>query len=177
MTAGANRVFKSDPLVVPSVHVPGEASIKASTHSPRIDSNAVILIITVRTSDNNIGGAPDVEAVGVLALARSSRVVNGHASNGKAVRIVNADSLDGRVLDVQVGDGRVGEVMGVEELGFRHAAGASLAIPVLGPASIEDGPGRTLDGYGLALDLQERPGPLFIAPGCCALENNLSWSV
>lgn len=52
-------------------------------------------------------------------------------SDGQPVRTIDADSLDRCVLDVQIGDGRVGKVMGVEELGLRHAARATLAIPVL----------------------------------------------
>lgn len=63
--------------------------------------------------------------------------------------------------------------MRVEELGLGHAAGAALAVPVLGPAPIEDGPGRALDGDGLALDLQEGSGPFFVAPGCGTFENDL----
>ena len=101
------------------------------TYSPGIDSNAVILVITIRTGDNHIRRAPNVEAIGVLPLAVTGRVVNGHASNGQTVCTVDADRLDGRVLDVQVGDGRVGKVMGIEKLGLRHAARATLAIPVL----------------------------------------------
>lgn len=108
MTAGANRVFKSNPLVLLSANVLREESAKEYTHGPRIDSNAVILVITVRTGDDNIRRAPNVEAVSVLALAIASRVVDGHAGDGKPVRIVDADGLDGRVLDVQVGDGRGG---------------------------------------------------------------------
>lgn len=177
MTAGANRVFESDSLVMPSVHGPREANTRCYTHGSRVDSNAIVLIVTVRTGDNNIRRAPNVEAVGVLPLAVPGRVVDGHASDGEPVRAVDADGLDGRVLDVQVGDGRGGEVMRVEELGLRHAARATLAIPVLGPAPIKDRTRCALDGDGLALDLQEGPGPFFVAPGCRTLENDLSWSV
>lgn len=159
-----------------SVHVPRAPSTRECPHGSRINSNAVILVITIRTGNDNIGRAPNVEAVGVLALAVTGRVVDGHAGNGKPVRAVDTDGLDGRVLDVQVGDGRAGEVMRVEELGLRHAARTTLAVPVLGTTAVEDGAGCSLDGDGLALDLQERPVPLFIAPGCRALEDDLSWS-
>lgn len=176
MAAGADRVLKSDILAMPSVHSPREAKIRCYTHSSRVDSNAVILIVTVRTGNHNIRRASNVEAVGILSLAVTGRIVDGHVSDGKSVRAVDADGLDRSVLDVQVGDSRGGEVMRVEELGLRHAARATLAIPVLGPAAIEDGTGRALNGDGLALDLQEGPGPLFVAPGCGALENDLFMS-
>lgn len=153
-----------------------EANIRCDTHGSRVDSNAVILIITVRTGDHNIRRATNVETIGVLALAGPGRVVDGHAGDGKPVRAVDADGLDGRVLDVKVGDGRGGEVVRVEELGLRHAAGAALTVPVLGPAAVEDGPRRALDGDGLAPDLQEWTCPLFVAPGRGALEDNLSWT-
>lgn len=122
------------------------------SHSSGVDGNAVILIGTSRTSDDNIGRVPNIEAVGVLALAGTSRVVDSHAGDGKPTRTVDADGLDGRVLDVEVGDGRGGEAMRGEELGLRHTAGAALAVPVFGPASIENGPGCALDGNGLAAD-------------------------
>lgn len=108
MTAGADRVLKSNPLALPSANVLREESAKGYTHGPRIDSNTVILVVTIRTGDDNIRRAPNVEAVGVLALAVASRVVDGHAGDGEPVRTVDADGLDGRVLDVQVGDGRGG---------------------------------------------------------------------
>lgn len=162
---------------MPLVHVPRATSTRECPHSSRVDSNAVILVITIRTRNDNIGRAPDVEAVGVLALAVTGRVVDGHVGNGKPVRAVDTDGLDGRILDVQVGDGRAGEVMRVKELGLRHAARATLAIPILGTTAVEDGTGCSLDGDGLALDLQERSVPLFVAPGCRALEDDLSWSV
>lgn len=157
-----------------SVHVPRAPSTRGCSHSSRVDSNAVILVITIRTGNDNIGRAPNVEAVGVLALAVTGRVVDSHAGNGKPVRTVDADGLDGRVLDVQVGDGRAGEVMRVKELGLCHTARATLAIPVLGTTAVEDGTGCSLDGDGLSLDLQERPCPLFVAPGCRALKDDLS---
>lgn len=178
MAAGTNRVFKSDVLVILSVQGLREAIIRCYTHGSRVDSDAVILIVTVRTGNDDIRRAPNVEAVGVLALAVSGRVVDGHAGDGEPVRAVDADGLDGRVLDMQVGDARgSGEVMRVEELGLRHAAGAALAVPVLGTAPVEDGTRCALDGDGLALDLQEGSGPFFVAPGCRALKDDLSWSV
>lgn len=178
MAAGANRVFKSDVLVMLSVQGLREAIIRCYTYGSRVDSDAVILIVTVRTGDNNIRRTPNVEAVGVLALAVSGRVVDGHAGDGEPVRAVDADGLDGRVLDVQVGDTRgSGEVMRVEELRLRHAAGAALAVPVLGTAAVEDSTRCTLDGDGLALNLQEGTGPFFVAPGRRTFEDDLSWSV
>ena len=176
MAAGAYRVLKSNSLLMSSVHIPRATSTRECPHSSRVDSNAVILVITVRTGNDNIGRAPNVEAVGVLALAVTGRVVDGHVGNSKPVRAVDADGLDGRVLDVQVGDGRAGKVMRVKELGLRHAARTTLAVPVLGTTAVEDGAGCSLDGNGLALDLQERPVPFFVAPGCRALENDLSCS-
>lgn len=158
-----------------SVHVPRARSTSECPHSSRVNSDAVILVIAIRTGNNNIGRAPNVEAVGVLALAVTGRVVDSHAGNGKPVRTIDADGLDGRVLDVQVGDGRAGKVMRVKELGLRHAARATLAIPVLGTTTVEDGTGCSLDGNGLALDLQERSVPLFVTPGCRTLEDDLSW--
>lgn len=147
------------------------------THSARIDSNTIILVVTSRTGNDHIRRTANVEAIGVLPLAVTSSVVNGHASNSQAIRTVDADGLDGRVLDVKVCDGRAGEVMGGEELWLRHAAGAPLAIPVLRPSSVEDRPGRTLNGDGLAPNLQEWPCPLGVAPGSGTLEDDLSWFI
>jgi hypothetical protein len=156
---------------------PVAADITTYTHSSGIDSNTIILVITIRTGNSHIGGAPNVEAVGVLPLAVTGSVINGHASNSQSVCAVDADGLDGGVADMQVGDGRVGEVVGVEELGLRHAARATLAIPVLCTASVEDSPGRALDVDRLAADLQQWPSPRGIAPGSDSFEDDLSWPI
>lgn len=76
------------------------------TYRPRVDSNAVILVIHFGSADDNIRARANVKSVGVVsATTVTSTVVNCHSSDGKSIDTIHADSLDRCVPDVQVGDG------------------------------------------------------------------------
>lgn len=108
-------------------------------------------------------------------LGTTVQTHNSHVRDGEPVATIDGHGLDGSVLDVQVGDGRAGQVVGVEELGLGLAAVAALAVPPPGAVGVEVRARGALDRDLLALDLEERAVPLFVAPGRLALEDDLSW--
>lgn len=160
-------------MLIRQHHIGSESS--GSTYSSGVDSNAVILVVTLCPRDSHARAASNVKAVGVVAevISIAVRAVDSHVSDGQPVRAVDADGLNGRVLDVQVGDGAVRQIMGVEELGLRLAAVGALAVPPTGTVGVEVGPGGAFDGDLGALDLQQRAIPLFIAPSSLAFKDDL----
>lgn len=177
MTTRANRVLERDVLFcLVSVWLAGRSSSHdRSTYSPGVDRNAIILVIAIGPSDDDVRGGPNVEAVGVVAkfVSITGRVVDSHISDGQAVHPVDTNGLLGSVLDVQVRDRTVRQVMGVEELGLCHTTVATLTVPPTGAIGVEISIRGALDGDGRALDLEQGSVPFFILPGCLTLENDL----
>lgn len=134
------------------------------------------MVLAHSTGDRHIIRRADIKAVSIVpARTIASGVIDRHARDGQTIHSIDADSLNRRVGDFQVGDRGIGQVMGVEELGLGLAAVASLAIPPAGAIGIENGTAGAGDLDAAAFDLQERASPLFVAPGRCALEDDLSW--
>lgn len=147
------------------------------TYRSRVDSNAIILIVHIRSSNDHIATRPNIESIRILAQTVSRRVINRHARNGQAIHPVDGNSLDGRVLDVQVRNRRVGQVVRIKELGLGHAAAAAFAIPPARAVRVEVRPRGARDGDARAFDLQEGAVPFGVAPGCLAFEDDLSSDV
>jgi hypothetical protein len=99
----------------------GAESLK--TYCSRVDSNAVILIVDFSSVNDDVRAGSDIEAIGIVTTCTvTSRIINRHTGDGKAIATSNTNSLDRGVLDVQVGNGRRGECVRCEELGLRFAA-------------------------------------------------------
>lgn len=182
---GDCRVLKSNSVngvVVTATNTANRQTVasRASTTAEgnlgtRVDSNAVILVVHLRTLDLDIVARANVEAISVVAApAVTGGVVNGHIGDGQAIAAVDADGLHGCVFDVQVRDARVGQRVRGEELGLRLAAVAALRVPPAGSVGVQLCTGGSLDGDALALDLEERAFPFLVAPGGGALEDDLS---
>jgi hypothetical protein len=93
------------------------------TYCSRVDSNAIVLIVDFSSVNDDVRAGSDIEAIGVVTTcAVTSRIVDRHTGDGKAIATSNTNSLDGGVLDVQVGDGRGSECMSCEELGLCFTA-------------------------------------------------------
>lgn len=67
--------------------------------------------------------------------------------------------------------------MGSKELGLRLAAIASLAIPPARTIGVQNGTAGSLNRDVVALNLEERAGPFFVAPSRGALEDDLQVSI
>lgn len=116
VTARAETVLEGDALQVESAD--GHEESRDGTYSPRVDSNAVILVVDLSAVDDNVVAGADVEAISVVAKAASvtSGVVNGHVGDGKSITARNAHGLNRGVLDRDAGNGRVSETVEREEL-------------------------------------------------------------
>jgi hypothetical protein len=152
---------------------------------PRVDSDTIILIINLRPGNNNIIALSNIKPIGIMpAFVITGRVINRHIGNGQPIASVDANSLHGRVLNVQIRNRRVGQVVRVEELGFRFPAVAPLGIPPARTVRVKfcaggafDGDAVAFDGDAVAFDLEERAGPFFVAPGCGSFKNDLHTAV
>jgi hypothetical protein len=112
----------------------------------RVYGHAVVLIIDVRSGDNNVAAISNVEAIRVKsALGVTSGVVNGHISDSQTARAVDTYRLNGRVLDVEIGDCRIDKAMSIEELGLGLASIAPLTIPPEGTIAVQVGTRGALD--------------------------------
>jgi hypothetical protein len=73
----------------------GEGDLSAA-----VDSKAVILVVDGRAADGDLGGASDVEGIGVVAaLGVTVLVVDGDAVELGVGGSVDGEDLNGRVLD------------------------------------------------------------------------------
>jgi hypothetical protein len=185
---GNLRVLESDgvnSIVITPTNTPNGQSMptRAGTTTernlrPRVNSDTIILIINLRPGNNNIITLANIKPIGIMpAFVITGGVINRHIGDGQPIASVDANSLHGRVLNVQIRNRRVGQVVRVEELGFRFPAVAPLGIPPARPVRVELCAGGALDGDAVAFDLEERAGPFFVAPGCGAFENDLHTAV
>lgn len=144
------------------------------TYRAGIDSNAVVLVIHLGSANHNVRTGADIKSIGVVAATTiTSAVVNCHTIDVQSVGTIDANGLDRGVFDMQICDGRRSEIVSSKELWLRLAAIATLAIPPAGTIRVQNGTTGTLDGDIIALNLEQRTGPLFIAPGGCSLKDNL----
>lgn len=99
-------------------------------HRPGINSNAVILIVHVRTGNGNASTTANIECIRIRsAVGIVVGVVNHYLGQGQIGRAVDAENLDWRALDVDASDGGRLHAMGVEERGLGLAAVGALAVP------------------------------------------------
>src|SRR5271156_6152079 len=83
----------------------------------RVDSQAIILVLNIRSRDDNACARTDVKAVGVVTQRCSCRIINSDVRKGESSRAVNGKDLHWAVEYVETGDGGFsGQVVGVEEL-------------------------------------------------------------
>lgn len=147
--------------------------IRSLTNLSRVDSNTVVLVVNLGTVNGDTSALTNIEAISVVSTLRVTlSIINGHLVDGKTVDGVDADSLDRGVLDVNVVEDRVSQAVGGEELGLLLATVSTLAVPPASAVSVKDGTG-TVDSDLLSRDLQQRAGPLLVAPGGGALEDDL----
>lgn len=139
----------------------------------RVDSHAIILVINIRTRNDNIGTITNIESVRIHTERITRNIVDGHVRDRETIGAINRDSLNRRVVDVQIRNGRVGKVVCIKEFGLGHAARAALAVPVVLTIAVEDGARGTFDGDAVAFDLEQGAIPLGVFPGGLALKNDL----
>jgi hypothetical protein len=176
MATRANTVLESDILVkmlAPELVI--SFRIILSTYGSRVDCNTVVLVVDSGTGDDHIAARTNIEAVGVVTAGGvTGLIVDGHISDSQSITSVDADRLNGSVLNIEIGNGGRAEIVGVEELGLRHATVASLSVPPAGSVGVQLSATGTLDVDSSALDLEERTIPFLVSPSCLALKDNLS---
>lgn len=175
VSTGANTVLESNVLQA-CQSLSRRANYCFWTYRAGVHSNTVILVVHVRTSDNDTSTVTNIESIGIgtQVISITRFVVDGHISDRQSITSIDTDSLDGCVLDVEVRDCRVGEIMGIEELGLGHTTIASFAVPPAGSITVEVRISCTLDGDASAGDLEQGSVPFFVTPGCLTFEDDLS---
>lgn len=91
------------------------------THSPRVNSNTIVLVIHRRADNSDITALRDIEAIRIMSAQEiTGMIIDGDIRQGQALAVVDAEDMHRRVDDLDPLDGRVGEV-DLEELGFLFA--------------------------------------------------------
>lgn len=142
--------------------------------STRVDSDTVVLVVDVGTSDGDTRGRADIESISVVALvlAITSGVIDGDAAKSKLLRVVDGEDLNRRVLDLDVLDLGVCHLVGVEELGLGLAAVGTLAVPPSATLAVNNGARSTDNGDLVTRNGNKRTAPLLIAKGSGTLEGD-----
>lgn len=117
------------------------------THVARVDGNAVVLIVYVRSVDHKPIGGTNVKSVSVVGSTDviALGVVNDDIVKGQ-VPGEHAVALDGCIHDFEVLDDGIIQAVGVEELWLRHSSISTEAIPPTLSTSVNDVSGGTEDG-------------------------------
>ena len=142
------------------------------TYLTRVDGQAIILVVDGGTVDGDVGTLTNVKGIGVVALARTGGVVNGHVSDGQVVS-QNAEALDRGVVDLQAGDAGLVELVSLEELGLGLATVATLAVPPASTVAVDLGTGGLLDGDVGTGHGDQGTLPFLVAEGGFTLEDDL----
>jgi hypothetical protein len=169
------------------------AGAVAAGESDLGDSEAVILVVDGRAADGDLGGASDVEGIGVVAaLGVTVLVVDGDAVELGVGGGVDGEDLNGGVLDglsqdilsvvvtagrvvrmtYQTLDDRVRHGVSVEELGLGLAAVRALGVPPASTITVE-GSTSTVDSERVTRDGNKRTLPLLVSKGGSALEDDM----
>lgn len=174
MATGAITASESDVLEDVSSCLCYSNPFDPVTNRARIDSHAVVLVVDSGTGNINTATLRDIKAVGVCsAFVVASRIINGDVRECQVLSTVNAKHLDGGVQDVQAANNRGCQVVSIEEGRLGCSTIGTFAVPptravTINRMSVGTGDSDTSSGHG-----DQRPIPLFIAEGGCALENNL----
>ena len=158
-----------------------------------VDGKAVILVVDSGAADGDLGGASDVESIGVVAALRVAvLVVDGDAVELGVGGGVDGEDLNGGVLDglsqnillvviiagrivrmtYQTLDNGVGHGVSVEELWLGLAAVRALGVPPASSITI-DGSTSTVDSERVTRDGDQRALPLLVSEGGSALEDDM----
>jgi hypothetical protein len=150
-----------------------ECGREGETNLTRVNSQAIILVIDGSPINGNISTGANVKRISVMALAGTSRVVDGDTSDGEVVGL-DAEALNRGVVHLEPSDVGLVQLVRVEELGLGLAAVATLGVPPAGAVAVDLGAGLLLDGDGGSGDRDQGALPLFVAEGGFSLEDDLS---
>jgi hypothetical protein len=146
----------------------------AITYRPRINSQAIILIIHIRPTNRNPRTIPHIKRIRIRGPFRIPiGIINSNPRERQAGAAIDAENLHRGVLDVDARDGRGDQVVRVEELGLGFATIGALAVPPAGAVAVEVGARAGGDGDVGSGDGDEGARPLFVAECCFALEDYL----
>jgi hypothetical protein len=161
--------------------------------SAAVDGKAVVLVVDGRAADGDLGGASDVEGIGVVAaLGVTVLVVDGDAVELGVGGGVDREDLNGRVLDglsqriplvivitgdvtrtaYQSLDDGVRHRVSVEELGLGLAAVRALGVPPASTVAVESST-STIDSERVTRDGDKRASPLLVSKGGSTLEDDM----
>lgn len=138
MSSRAEAILKSNALVTMSAT---DENVKnLGTYRSRVDCDAIVLIVHLRTINDHIVATSNIKTIGVMAERSriTGGVVDSHAGDGEAIAAIDANSLDRSVLDVQIGDRGRSQGVGGKELRLRLAAVTALSVPPTRTIGIEN---------------------------------------
>ena len=124
-----------------------------------VNSNTVILVVNIRSTDRNARAIADVKPICVGPKRIASGAINSDSSNCKVSATIDAEDLHRWVEDVDVGDGGRDQIMCLEELGLGLATVGALSIPPVCTVAVKVGSAGLCHGNIGSRNGEERARP------------------